>query len=77
MRYLAAPLVIPTPVCMFHSIVPYLSGPLPQVFIFIMGVVGDNSARAQLDAGQQLHAPCKHSPLRGLCAVDKQKEKGE
>lgn len=28
----------------------YLLCPLPQVFIFIMGMVGENSACAQLDA---------------------------
>lgn len=55
----------------------YLSGPLPQVFIFIMGMVGENSACAQLDASQQLHAACKNSLLRGICAVDKQGERRE
>lgn len=41
-----------------------------------MGMVGENSACAQLDASQQLHAACKYSLLRGLCAVDKQRQVG-
>lgn len=40
-----------------------------------MGMVGKNSACAQLDASQQLHAARKHSVLRGFCAADKQRDK--
>lgn len=65
----------PVYVWQWSAVLQYLSGPLPQVFIFIMGMVGKNSACAQLDASQQLHAACKHSVLRGFCAVVEQRDK--
>lgn len=55
----------------------YLLRPLPQDIIFIMWVVGENSAGAQLDASEQLHAAGKYGVLRGLCAADKQRRVGE
>lgn len=41
-----------------------------------MGVVGESSACAQLDARQQLHAAGKHGLLRGVSAVDEHKREG-
>ena len=42
-----------------------------------MWVVGENSACAQLDASQELHASSKHRLLGGLCAMDKQRRERE
>lgn len=67
--YLAAP-----PALWFYCSLQYLSGPLAQVFVFIVGVVGEDSACAQLDTSQELHASSKHCLFGCLCAVDREDE---
>lgn len=39
---------------------PHRFGPLPQAVVFVVRVVGQGPPRAQLDSGQQLHAPSEH-----------------
>lgn len=55
----------------------YLFGPVPQLFVFIVRMVGEDSACAQLDSSQQLHAACKHSMLRRLRAAGTHKTDNE
>lgn len=49
----------------------YLPGPFPQCLVFVVRVVGQHSACAQLYSSQQLHAACKHRMPGGLGAVQR------
>lgn len=47
---------------------PHRFGSLPQAAVLEVRVVGQRPSCAQLDSGQQLHAPRKHSRPRGVRA---------
>lgn len=65
----ARPLCCPTcPTWVGQAGGPHRFGSLPQAAVLEVWVVGQRPSRAQLDSGQQLHAPRKHSRPWGVRA---------